>query len=608
MFFPTVKAKEKSRDMVQVFGGYNHNPRINDGEWYDTLNMSSKDYPLTSARPKRMKGVNTGAATGIAPGNMLAYVRGGSGRLYVNGESTQLTLDPTTPKQFVWMGAYLIVFPDGVWLNTADTEDYGHINVDYRSPANIGVRLVDERGNGIEIKYWTETQPANPEDGEYWINTKTRDISVWSESIGMWYPITNTYVQIIAQSIGNFFEVGDGIKISGFSDPLVDEKTGIISNLNGYNVIAAKETNSIVVSGAVYNKGKIGGVTNIMESIRVQREMPDMDYVCECNNRLWGCKYGPGPDGMINEIYCSKLGDFKNWRFYKGNSMDSWAASCGTQGPWTGCINYNNMPTFFKENFVHRVYVSHTGAHQITTQELRGVQDGSWRSLAVADEILYYLSKNGVMAYTGASLPACISDAFGSDRFVNGRAGVLDSMYFLTCEHANTGEQYTFVYDAKRQIWQRESPNGAKCYSRIGNGLYWQTAEGDIEATMYTEGEPAPGSYIDPTRAEEFEWMCETGDIGLTLPDNKYVSRLNIGYKSLEDGEEVRLWMMYDDSGIWEDKGTFRQDVRRTYGLGTITVPVIPVRCDHCRIRIAGSKDIKIYSISKIIEQGSDVL
>lgn len=92
------------------------------------------------------------------------------------------------------------------------------------------------------------------------------------------------------------------------------------------------------------------------------RTAPDMDFVCQCGNRLWGCRYGNDGEKNINELYCCALGDFKNWNQYLGLSTDSWRASVGSDGVWTGAVNYLGSPVFFKENCIHRISVSSSGA------------------------------------------------------------------------------------------------------------------------------------------------------------------------------------------------------------------------------------------------------
>ena len=57
---------------------------------------------------------------------------------------------------------------------------------------------------------------------------------------------------------------------------------------------------------------------------------------------------------MVNELYACKLGDFKNWNCFLGISTDSYVASVGTDGPWTGAVTYLGNPIFFKETCLHK--------------------------------------------------------------------------------------------------------------------------------------------------------------------------------------------------------------------------------------------------------------
>lgn len=66
-------------------------------------------------------------------------------------------------------------------------------------------------------------------------------------------------------------------------------------------------------------------------------------------------------------------------------------------------------------------------------------------------------------------------------------------------------------------------------------------------------------------------------------------------------GAKCSLAIEYDSDGVWVDQGTING-----YGTDSFVIPVIPQRCDHFRIRLRGEGDIKIYSIAKLIEQGSD--
>ena len=66
-----------------------------------------------------------------------------------------------------------------------------------------------------------------------------------------------------------------------------------------------------------------------------------MDFICENENRLWGCKE--------DTIYSSKLGDPFNWNVFDGLSTDSYAVNVRIDGDFTACCSYLGYPVFFKE-------------------------------------------------------------------------------------------------------------------------------------------------------------------------------------------------------------------------------------------------------------------
>ena len=96
------------------------------------------------------------------------------------------------------------------------------------------------------------------------------------------------------------------------------------------------------------------------------------------------------------------------------------------------------------------------------------------------------------------------------------------------------------------------------------------------------------------------EWMAETGVIGVDSPDKKYLSRLTVRMW-LDIGTQVYFFVQYDSGGEWEHLFTMTGNSLRSFA-----VPIRPKRCDHLRIRIVGEGDAKIYSIAKVIEEGSD--
>ena len=81
----------------------------------------------------------------------------------------------------------------------------------------------------------------------------------------------------------------------------------------------------------------------------------------------------------------------------------------------------------------------------------------------------------------------------------------------------------------------------------------------------------------------------------------KYISRLTIRM-SMDIGAEVRIYAQYDFSEDWEAVCTLTSTNLRSF-----SIPIRPKRCDHMKLRIEGMGAAKIYSITKTIEQGSEL-
>lgn len=621
MAYPRMRASSVSRQMIDTFGGYNHNLRIGEGEFFNMKNMTSDDYPVLSPRNQRGVYITAEAPGGMIAKDALCYVDGAD--FVINEKRVEMELltacdgckygkngdksckayaqgKTACQKQLISMGAYVIILPDKKYINTKDITDFGPIEARIDTQELVTFSLCRADSTAYTAEYISGSAPEElPEElaeGVMWLDTSTspNTLKQWSASAGMWVQIASTYVKIYSPGSGldKKFEVYDGINISGLAGKELLTETGDkikdpsqLAALEGAAIVWAKGEDYIVVVGILSNTWKI---TN---SITISRTMPNMDYVIECGNRLWGCRYGVAANGeVVNELYCSKLGDFKNWNCHLGISTDSWAASVGTDGPFTGAISHLGHPLFFKENHLHKIYISSSAAHQVADTACRGVQEGCSRSLAIVGEVLYYKSRSGICAYDG-SLPAEISQALGSELYTNAVAGAYGSKYYVSMADA-MGAYHLFVYDAAKGLWHREDALQADSFCCCRNELYCiENGTGRI-LTLLGSGQSAEGPV---------DWMVESGLIGLSMPDMKYISRLILRL-ILQEGSQASVFAEYDSSGSWVQLFT-----ATGYGTKAFTLPVRSVRCDHMRLKLEGSGPMKLFSITKTIEQGSDV-
>jgi hypothetical protein len=410
---------------------------------------------------------------------------------------------------------------------------------------------------------------------------------VGADANDMWVSIATTYIKMKSTGISKNFKQYDGVKISGIT---IEALKGLNSAqaLWGCNESEDGTDDYIIVTGIL---DEVATQTVAQGAITLSRKMPIMDFIVESNNRLWGCRYGTNEDGdVVNEIYACKLGDFKNWNCFMNLSTDSYAASCGTDGQFTGAITHLGYPLFFKENCLHKVYGDYPANFQIQSTACRGVQKGSSKSLAIVNETLFYKSGSAVCAYDG-SLPEEMSTALGEIRYSDAIGAAHGNKYYIDMK-TDDGVYHLFVYDTARAMWHKQDNLHVDCFCSYMNEMYAIDHHTKHIVTMLGSGtkdtKPVP-------------WMVETGLVGMSLPDMKYISRL-LMRMSLDVGAKVKVSIQYDSIGDWEQVCQMTVTSLRSF-----SVPVRLRRCDHFRIRIEGEGEGRIYSITKTIEQGSDI-
>ena len=594
MKYPTLYSQKSSRQMIDTFRGYNHNLRIGEDEFYDMKNITSDHYPVLSPRGKRGVYASPVSPNGLIAKDALCYVDGTE--FVMNEYRVDLGLNDE-PKRLVSMGAYVIIMPDKKYINTKDLTDHGNIEAFFPGVdgwdvlASYEMCKIDGTAYTGVIK--SASAPEEPANMQLWIDTSSTPhvLKQYSETSAVWTQIATTYVKISAQNIAQNFNQYDAVRISGFpvEYPQLFEMNDIVYPLwEAYHdpgdTKRAEGTNDYIVI-----VGLIDEAVTYESELKLERTMPIMDFVIESGNRLYGCRYGPAANGeVVNEIYASKLGDFKNWNCFMQISTDSWVSGVGTDGQFTGAITHNGYPLFFKENCVHKVYGNYPSNFQIQTTECRGVQKGCERSLATVNETLFYKARNAVCAYDG-SLPTEVSYALGNEVYGAAVGGANGNKYYISMAD-NLGAFHLFVYDMAKGMWHKEDDLNVDCFCSCDGEMY-AISNGKI-ITLLGSGSK---------ELADVDWMVESGEIGLSSPDMKYISRITIRM-SMDIGAEVGIYAKYDFNDEWEC-----QCVLRGTNLRSFSIPIRPKRCDHMKIRIEGVGGAKIYGITKTIEQGSEL-
>ena len=510
-----------------AFGGYNHTAGASDGEIFDMENMSSDDFPVLSSRAGRYLVCElTGNPNGLYARDGLLYVDGTG--VYADGERVGTVKN--SRKVFASLGMVTVILPDKKYYN----------------------RLTGEFGS-LEAMV---TADAFFEDGTY----------AGEAAAG------NT-LRASGVDFTSYFKPGDAVRLSGSKEHPENNKVSIIREIDGDKLRFYE--NAFCISGEE------------AEEITVSREVPDMDFICENDNRLWGCKG--------DEIYACKLGDAFNWNVFDGLSTDSYAVTVGSAGDFTGCIGYLGYPLFFKEQQIYKVYGDKPANFQVMGSATMGLAAGSSGSLAVAGEVLYYLSPVGICAYTGG-LPQSLALPFGAESFKNAVGGS-DGLRYFVCMENSAGEARLFVYDTRHRVWMAEDrglriidfgsePGGV--FLDDGGRIYFR------ENLLL----PFPDSVVKEDEAA-LRSMVEFGDFVFSSPDRKGISKIQVRLET-DAGSRVEVMIRYDSGDGYEPVASLTAESKRSFLL-----PVIPRRCDHFRLKFCAVGKWKLYSLSVESYEGS---
>jgi hypothetical protein len=407
-------------------------------------NLCGLCYPLISPRPKRRLPTTLTTPRGLFAKDKLVYVDGTD--FYYDGTVKGTVAD--SDKVFAAIGPRIIIFPDKKYYD-AYADSFGSLEA-------------------------TRTGAVTFQDG-----------TLYEEAAE-----ANT-IYAAGVTWSDYFFEGDAVTISGCVTHTDNNKTPIIREIDDTAHTMAFYEN-------VFTNGTETNVT-------IARTVPDLDFLFENDNRIWGCKG--------DSIYCSKLGDPFNWNVFDGISTDAWEQDVGSAGDFNGACGFLGYPSFFKDNHIYKIYGDEPDNYKPMASADLGVAEGSGKSLAIAREMLFYLSQAGIMAYAGG-IPKPICETFGNVRYKNAVAGSDKLRYYVSMQD-DSDDWHLFVYDTVNGLWFREDSTHVLDFAFCKGNLYYLASDGKIWLT---------GNIIDaPTSTEEdpVSWSAEFGDFTNSDPTKK---------------------------------------------------------------------------------------
>jgi hypothetical protein len=311
----------------------------------------------------------------------------------------------------------------------------------------------------------------------------------------------------------------------------------------------------------------------------IERRIPDLDFACECHNRLFGCS------NADKTIYVSALGDPTNMMTYEGVSTDSFAVAVAGEGDFTACCAHDSSVLFWKENKLHKLTGYTPVDFALYTYQVDGVQAGSERSAQIINEVLYYKGVNGVFAYTGG-IPQLISPNFGERKFRDAVGGSDGDTYYISMTD-DEDKDYLFAYETRSNMWVLEDK--IKCDSFVrSDGSLKYVSDGNVYEL--TGGETP----------KDHEWFMQLAPMYETMEGKKTYSRILLRVE-LPIGSYI-IASVRMDGGRWLETGKI---VGKTDNVVPIRIPVN--RCDKFELKLSGRGPCTILGIMREYYVGGDV-
>ena len=598
--------------MLRAFGGVNETYGCSEAELSSSLNFSARGYPALQTRAVRKKVRAVKDVNGMYHLNGLLVCRGTTLEYTPDDSETRegavvlehaLTNDR---KALTGMGTKVLIWPDKKAFDT-ETGELSELGAVWEiGEAGMTVTPCDTEGKTYTPGSVGETEPEAPEDGQLFLKGDPETpygmdsmLLKYSTKNKKWQEIMLQSLRIHCPGLGAAMKENDTVTLSGVPQRVCDALAkGLngeisISTLDGDDIITAlalpKKSDRYYGSWTVLRSGtawqSLDGKATENEAadapVKAERRVPDLDFVTEQGNRVWGC------NRKENSIYACALGDPTNWYSYRGIASDSYAVSVGSDGAFTGAASCLSYILFFKENCIHKLYGSKPSDYQMSSVRCRGVAAKAAGSLCVIAETLYYLSPDGVMAWSG-SLPAKVSGALDTGKLTAAdwaMGGQLDARYYLYLHRRADGDGSgrLLVYDTEKGLWHEESPAGTEMVS-TGQQLYlWDgSALWAAGSDRETEGE----------EEANLRFEAVTGDIGMSMPDDKYISRVTLRLDALAH-TVVTVAVSYD-GGAWETVGScaVTQEHQR------VNLPFVPRRHDLMRLKFSGTGQMTLRSMA----------
>ena len=336
--------------------------------------------------------------------------------------------------------------------------------------------------------------------------------------------------------------------------------------------------------------------------LTIERKVPEMDYICEKDNRLYGVsnseeekifntQTGQYETVTSRVLHASALGQPTRWNVFEGAATDSFAVAVAGEGDFTGIVSYSGSVIAFKEDRMYKLTGDYPAEFYLRSYSVDGVKKNCHKSLSIINEVLYYLSPYGVMSYSGG-VPNLVSYELGIDRYEEAVAGRDRMNYLIQMDKL-------YCYDTIHGLWVSEDYGRVTGIESVGNRAYivtdgkiMQTDSGDEEVEWY-----AMTHFTDEGTFLHKDYQAMNLDAALTEG-----AQMKIEYRLNEEDSWKTLDTMTSYHGTqWQNRKTLNEAKRMHHQFS----PGIQ-RCDRIQFRLSGKGACKVYAYDRVVRFESD--
>ena len=596
------KTKRKSQKQTISFYGINYTNNFRDGELSDCVGLSSSEFPCLSQRGGYGVEKYLENATELYGRSGLYYIEDNA--FYYEGEKiSSLSANHKGKKrQFTTINTKIVIFPDKMYYDTlskefksldsaydglsevefAEKETDMHMTIPEKVYYLSQNELVSiEKSNEITVKVFKNavlnedgTIKFEEESKKTTFELKNGDITNYKCGENEYLLVTNDNYQnntvLCAkyrseikkyEPFTKYFKSGDTVEIKGLNT---------LTENNGFFTLKGVEEYVLIFDKGSLKEGKETA------PVRITKDVPDLEFVCESSNRLWGVK--------DNTIYASALGDPTNFNTFDGLSTDSYQVAVGSDGDFTGCIGYSDNVLFFKENVVYKMLGDYPEQYSLYDYTIPGVQKGCSKSMCIINETLFYKGVEGIYAYNGG-VPELISGNFGTRKYYDAVGGSYQNKYYVSMR--DESNQYAlYSFDLTRGIWLLEENVKVLDFAKLESTLYFLSDNKIFKMGVEEE--------------DRIKWSATFCPIDELYHGKKGYSKI---WLKVELAEKA-----YIKAEISVDGTPYRQvylghnDKQRT-----LQIPIKPQRCDTFSIRLSGEGRCRLKSMVRDFYIGSEV-